>query len=111
MPKTNKQHRLLDTYALPGFRPKAAVKGVFGDPKVRIVTLCRRKKTACGCCGRWHRTWYDRKIRRVRDLSCGDTRVYLEFDVRRVNCTACGKVKTESLNFLANNPFYTRRFA
>lgn len=44
MPKTNKQHRLLDTYAYPGFRPQAAVKGVFGDPKVRIVTLCRREK-------------------------------------------------------------------
>jgi len=28
--------------------------------------------------------WYDRKVRRVRDLSCGDTRIYLELEVRRV---------------------------
>jgi hypothetical protein len=25
--------------------------------------------------------WYDRKLRRVRDLSCGDTRIYLELEV------------------------------
>lgn len=55
--------------------------------------------------------WYDRKLRRVRDLSCGDTRVLLEFEVRRVQCTSCGKVKTERLDFVADNPFYTKRFA
>lgn len=47
----------------------------------------------------------------MRDLSCGDTRVYLEFEVRRVQCADCGKVKTERLDFLADNPFYTKRFA
>jgi len=58
-----------------------------------------------------HWVWYDHKPRRVRDLSCGDTRVYLEFEVRRVTCTICGKVKTERIDFLADNPFYTKRFA
>ena len=47
----------------------------------------------------------------MRDLSCGDTRVYLQFEVRRINCAKCGKVKTETIPFLANNPFYTERFA
>ena len=55
--------------------------------------------------------WYDRRTRRVRDLSCGDMRIYLEFDVRRVQCRSCGKVKRERLEFLADNPFYTKRFA
>ena len=50
-------------------------------------------------------------MRRVRDLSCGDTRIYLELEVRRVQCRSCGKVKTERLEFLADNPFYTKRFA
>jgi len=50
-------------------------------------------------------------VRRVRDLSCGDTRIYLEIEVRRVLCKSCGKVKTEQLEFLADNPFYTKRFA
>ena len=47
----------------------------------------------------------------MRDLSCGDTRVYLEFEVRRVHCRGCGKVKREPLDFLADNPLYTKRFA
>ena len=55
--------------------------------------------------------WYDRKPRRVRDLSCGDSRVYLEVEVRRLDCRSCGKVKREQLDFLADNPLYTKRFA
>ena len=57
------------------------------------------------------RGWYDRRVRQIRDLSCGDTRVYLELEVRRVLCRSCGKVKREGLEFLADNPFYTKRFA
>jgi len=55
--------------------------------------------------------WYDRRTRQVRDLSCGDMRIYLELEVRRVQCRSCGKVKREWLDFLADNPFYTKRFA
>src|SRR5204863_297190 len=55
--------------------------------------------------------WYDRKICRVRDLSCGDTRIFLELEVRRLDCRNCGKVKRERLDFLADNPHYTKRFA
>jgi transposase len=55
--------------------------------------------------------WYDRKVRRVRDLSCGDTRIFLELEVRRIDCRRCGKVKRERLDFLADNPLYTKRFA
>ena len=47
----------------------------------------------------------------MRDLSCGDTRVYLELEVRRVHCRQCGAVKRERLEFLADNPLYTKRFA
>jgi transposase len=47
----------------------------------------------------------------VRDLSCGDRRVYLQVEVRRVQCKSCGTVKRERLEFLAANPFYTKRFA
>ena len=50
-------------------------------------------------------------MRRVRDLPCGDTRIFLEIEVRRVQCRSCGKVKRERLDFLADNPLYTKRFA
>ncbi len=69
------------------------------------------QKTLCGCCGRVQSGWYDRRTRRVRDLSCGDTRAYLELEVRRLFCRDCGKVKREKLDFLADNPLYTKRFA
>jgi transposase len=58
-----------------------------------------------------HWGWYDRKVRRVRDLSSGDTRVYLDLEIRRVACRRCGMVKRERLDFLADNPLYTKRFA
>ena len=49
--------------------------------------------------------------RRVRDLSCGDTRIFLELEVRRIDCRRCGRVKRQQLDFLADNPLYTKRFA
>ena len=47
----------------------------------------------------------------MRDLSCGETRIYVEIEVRRVLCGSCGKVKSEKLSWLADNLFYTKRFA
>jgi transposase len=38
-------------------------------------------------------------------------RIYLEVEIRRVMCRRCGKVKREKLPWLADNPFYTKRFA
>ena len=104
--------RLWDAYAFPGFRPRPTVRGVFGDPKARVITLERRsKKRSAAAVVERSLGWYDRRTRQVRDLSCGDTRIYLEFEVRRVQCRRCGKVKRERLEFLADNPFYTKRFA
>jgi transposase len=47
----------------------------------------------------------------VRDLSSGDARVYLDLEIRRVRCRKCHAVKQERFKFLADNPFYTKRFA
>lgn len=38
-------------------------------------------------------------------------RVYLEVEVRRVFCRRCQKVKQEKLAWLADSPFYSKRFA
>lgn len=38
-------------------------------------------------------------------------RIYLEFEVRRVQCRSCGKVKRERLDFLADSAFHAKRFA
>ena len=37
--------------------------------------------------------------------------IYLELEVRRVACVRCGKVKRERLPWVAESPFYTKRFA
>jgi len=37
--------------------------------------------------------------------------VYIELEIQRVYCLGCNKVKQEKLEFLADNPFYTKRFA
>jgi len=50
-------------------------------------------------------------VRQVRDLPCGTLHVLLEFELRRVACHTCGGVKQEHLDWLAENPHYTRRFA
>ena len=39
-----KRRRLQDAYRFAGARPLATVRGVFGDPKARIVVLVRRGK-------------------------------------------------------------------
>jgi hypothetical protein len=44
MPRARKPRRLVDAYTFPGFRPRATVQGLFGDPHARLVTLVRRGK-------------------------------------------------------------------
>jgi transposase len=46
----------------------------------------------------------------ARDLPCGPLHIYLELEMRRVACASCG-VKREKLSWLADHPFYTKRFA
>src|SRR5436189_6427471 len=107
-----RRRRLWDAYCFPGFRPEPTVCGVFGDPKARVIRVNRRSKkrlaavvaasrwvgtiARCGVCAIW---------------SCGDTRIFLELEVRRIDSRRCGKVKRERLDFLADNPLYTKRFA
>jgi hypothetical protein len=44
MPTFNRKHRLWEAYAFPGFRPEPTVRGAFGAPKARVITLVRRSK-------------------------------------------------------------------
>ena len=106
------------TQAILGHLPVPRLRSPAHDPGPLRRPFGRRyhpptasKKTLCGVCGQAVRTYYDKRPRRVRDLSCGDKRVYLAFQVRRVFCSQCGGVKRERLDWLADNPLYTKRFA
>ena len=95
----------------PDFVREQRLRGYLEIQRQELLSLSGLKKTVCGCCGKVHRSHYDRKVLRIRDLSCGDARIYLEVEVWRVLCRECGKVKTEKLEWIADNPFYTKRFA
>jgi transposase len=45
----------------------------------------------------------------MRDLDCGERAVYLNFELRRVDCKWCG-VKPEHLSFVSPNANYSERF-
>ena len=48
-----RRRRLWDTYAFEGLRPSPIVRGVFGDPKARVIALVRRsKKQSVAAAGR-----------------------------------------------------------
>ena len=99
-------------FALPGFVVGAGSKGLFGDRYARVIQLKRRKKQAvCSYCGQRCRGRYDKQVCRVRDLSLAGWRIYLEYERWRVNCSGCGGVHVEHLDWLANNSRYTQRFA
>jgi len=68
-------------------------------------------KTACGGCGRVQSGWYDRTRRQIRDLPGAEHRIMLDVEVRRVACPVCRAVKRERLEFVADNPHFTKRFA
>ncbi len=44
-------------------------------------------------------------------MACAGYRIVLELEVGRVACRHCGSVKRERLDFLADNPHFTKRFA
>ena len=54
---------------------------------------------------------YDQRVRLVRDLPSAGLRILLELEVRLVQCSSCGTVKRERLDFLADNSHYPKRFA
>ena len=68
--------RLLDIYRFPGFVPSSTLRGVFGDHRPGHLVAPPSKKTVCGVCGEIQFRHYDKRPRRVRDLSCGDRRIY-----------------------------------
>src|SRR5450759_2625162 len=107
--KTKKTLRDLDK--CPGFRARATLKPHPEDTEGYIVTLERRqKKTVCSGCGTTVSSYRDRRTHRVRDLDAGATRIYLEFEYRRVACPHCKAVKRETLSMLAKSARYTQRF-
>jgi transposase len=68
------------------------------------------KKTVCSTCGQSVSGYRDKRTHMVRDLDAGPSRIYLEFEYRRVACPKCQAVKQETLSWLAVSNRFTKRF-
>src|SRR6267142_5535581 len=98
--------RLWDTYSFEGFRAEPVVRGVFGDPKVRIVTLKRRsKKHRVGAVAASRSGGTTAKSGRCVTCPAGICEYCLNWRCGALIAVAAARVKQERLDFLANNPF------
>lgn len=102
---------LKSLYSFPGFEALSDLKPHLRDPEARVVTLRRhQKKNICSACKEEQSGYYDSRRHCVRDLSCGGTRMYVEFEYHRILCRKCGSVKQETLPWLAASGRFTQRF-
>ena len=63
-----------------------------------IVVSVRRRAVRHTCpCGWSTRARFDAGRRRWRDLDVGEQKVWLEAEVARIDCRACGRVRTEDV--------------
>lgn len=76
-----------------------------------IVVGVRRRARRHRCpCGRQVRGRYDTSRRRWRHLDLGASKVWLEADLARVDCPACGRVRAEEVPWARPNARHTRDF-
>lgn len=77
--------------------PGASVTAVTFEPTGVVARLRLRTRKATCPCGRRLRAVYDRSVRRWRHLDLGGARLFLEAEIRRIDCPACGRVRTEAV--------------
>jgi transposase len=90
--------------------PGANVVGVSFTPTGIVVSLRRRARRLRCPCGWSTRAVYDRTTRRWRHLDLGAARLYLEAEIRRLACRACGRVRTETVPWGRPGARFTRDF-
>jgi transposase len=90
--------------------PGADVAGVVFTPTGIVVGLRRRGRRLHCPCGWSTRAVYDRSTRRWRHLDLGAARLYLEAEIRRLTCRACGRVRTETIPWARPGARFTRDF-
>src|SRR5437660_12585673 len=79
--------------ALPGAN---VVSVAFGAEGIVVAIRNRRRRLRCPC-GYSTRSRYDVARRRWRHLDLGRCRLWLEADIRRLDCRRCGRVRTEEV--------------
>lgn len=90
--------------------PGACVVGVTFTPDGIVVGLRRRARRLTCPCGWSTRAVYDRTTRRWRGLDLGSARLFLRAEIRRLDCRACGRVRTETVPWARPGARFTRDF-
>ena len=89
--------------------PGASVTDVIiGERDVEVTLRPRHRLLRCPC-GNHVRGVYDRRRRRWRHLDLGRCRLWLVYEIRRLNCPACG-IRTEELPWARPGARHTRDF-
>lgn len=89
--------------------PGASVTDVvIGDHNVKVRLRPTAKLMRCPC-GKQLRTFYDRRERQWRHIDLAGSRLWLIYQIRRLNCPDCG-VTTEELPWARPGARHTRDF-
>ncbi|BCY09306.1 ISL3 family transposase [Actinoplanes sp. L3-i22] len=94
---------------LLGFKA-TAVEGVRFEGAEMVVSVRLTSAMLVCPCGRTSRARYDRSRRRGRHLAFGRSVVWIEADIRRVDCRGCGRVRTEWTPWARPGSRFTRDF-
>ena len=89
--------------------PGASVSDVVIEDRDIEVTLRPTARRLSCPCGKRLRAVYDRRRRRWRHLDLGRCRLWLVYEIRRVDCPDCG-VRTEELPWARPGARHTRDF-
>jgi len=90
--------------------PDGWVTSVTFTPSGVVVGLRRRHRRPSCSCGWKGRAVYDRSIRRWRHLDLGSSKLFFEAEIRRIECRACGRVRTEAVPWARPAARHTRDF-
>lgn len=90
--------------------PGASVVSVTFSPDGVVVGLRRRWRRPVCPCGWRGRAVYDRSTRRWRHLDLAASKLFLEAEIRRIHCRACGRVRTEAVDWARPRARHTRDF-
>jgi transposase len=80
------------------------------DPDIVVVHLRRKTGRRVCPCGWSTRSRYDQSRRRWRSLDVGTRQLWFESDIARVECRACGRVRTEEVPWARPGARHTRDF-
>ncbi len=75
-----------------------------------MLQLRRRTARPVCPCGKRGSGVYDRSVRRWRHLDWGTSKVWLEAEIRRLDCRRCGRVRTEQVPWARPRARHSRDF-